>query len=84
MALRQSVEFKGIQIPYAYIKVVTPQIQHGNDGVEFRVNYMSSKGAETFMTKTFECSYSMDGVNPIKQGYEHIKTLEEFAGSEDC
>jgi hypothetical protein len=27
---------------------------------------------------------AMDGANPIKQAYEHLKTLPEFAGATDC
>jgi hypothetical protein len=27
---------------------------------------------------------NMDGPNFIRQGYDHLKTLPEFAGAEDC
>jgi hypothetical protein len=35
---------------------------------------------------SFSCSFapSLDGANFIKQGYEHLKTLPEFAGAKDC
>jgi hypothetical protein len=29
-------------------------------------------------------SLDLDGPNPIKQGYLHLKTLPEFEGAKDC
>jgi hypothetical protein len=30
------------------------------------------------------CPYDIEGDNPIKQAYEHLKTLPEFEGAIDC
>jgi hypothetical protein len=38
----------------------------------------------SFATLRFECPYSLDGPNPIKQAYLHLKTLPEFADAIDC
>jgi len=35
-------------------------------------------------SKSFSFTPNLDGENFIKQGYEHLKTLPEFAGAIDC
>jgi hypothetical protein len=35
-------------------------------------------------SQSFSFEPSMNGGNFIKQGYEHLKTLPEFAGAVDC
>ena len=39
---------------------------------------------ESFDEKTFYCEYGINGENPIKQAYLHLKTLPEFADTVDC
>jgi hypothetical protein len=29
-------------------------------------------------------AYDIDGENPVRQAYLHLKTLPEFAGATDC
>ena len=36
-----------------------------------------------FAEQVFSAIYSLHGDNPIKQAYEHLKTLPEFAGATD-
>lgn len=38
----------------------------------------------SFAEKYHSCAYDIDGENPFKQAYEHIKGLSEFAGAQDC
>jgi len=40
-------------------------------------------GDEVVSMKSYEFIPSMDGANFIKQAYEHLKTLPEFAGVAD-
>jgi hypothetical protein len=32
----------------------------------------------------YSCAYDLDGANPIRQAYLHLKTLPEFANATDC
>jgi hypothetical protein len=34
--------------------------------------------------RSFEFQYDLNGPNPIKQAYLHLKTLPEFADAVDC
>ncbi|WP_448144623.1 hypothetical protein [Pseudomonas silesiensis] len=84
MALRKSIEFKGIAVVDAYIKIATTSIPFGNDRLEVYVHYMASPEAPPFNTEGFQFAYDIEGENPIKQAYEQMKALEAFAGAEDC
>jgi hypothetical protein len=33
---------------------------------------------------TYVCDLNIDGDNPIRQAYLHLKTLPEFANAVDC
>jgi len=37
-----------------------------------------------FINFKINCLYDLDGPNPIKQAYLHLKTLPEFADAIDC
>ena len=84
MAIKKTVDFKGLTIQYAYIKVMRPTIYEGNNKMTFAVYFYSERGATSFDNMFFESPYSLDGPNPVKQGYEFIKTLDQFSGGEDC
>ena len=50
----------------------------------FRVRVYKDASSETaFADDGFSCAYDIAGENPIKQAYEHLKTLPEFAGAAD-
>lgn len=56
----------------------------GKDSIAFRVrSYKSEEIDVAFSDQFFSCSYNIDGENPIKQAYEHIKKFSEFADAED-
>jgi hypothetical protein len=38
----------------------------------------------SFEQKQYSCVYNITGENPIKQAYEYLKTLPEFANATDC
>lgn len=48
------------------------------------VFYKDSGDGEVFKADAHMFKPSMDGGNFIKQAYEHLKTLPEFAGAQDC
>lgn len=84
MALKKSMEFKGISVENAYIKVVSPTIHEDNKAMSFTVLYCAERGSVTFNSMIVQADYSLDGDNPVKQGYERLKAMEEFYGAEDC
>jgi hypothetical protein len=57
----------------------------GKSQIEFTVmSYASAENPMAFGAKTMRCGYDMDGENPVRQAYLHLKTLPEFAGATDC
>jgi hypothetical protein len=65
----------------AYIKVIT--VNGSKSQVFANVNF---KGDEYEYSREYEIPVSVsDGsANFIRQAYDHLKTLEEFAGAIDC
>lgn len=84
MALRKSVVFKGISIPAAYLRVASPTIHTGNAMMSFGLLHSATPEDGVFDVVAMECKYELYGENPIKQAYEHIKSLKEFEGCIDC
>jgi hypothetical protein len=66
-------------LPDAYIKVLEI------DGTKHEMSAAVLIAAgEKQVHKTYEFTPHMNGDNFIKQAYEHLKTLPEFFGAEDC
>lgn len=84
MAIKATVEFKGISVVNAYIRVITPVIQPGNDRVEFNVTLSVDANSTSFDNYIGECPYDLEGENPFKQVYAYLKGLERFSAGEDC
>jgi hypothetical protein len=63
----------------AYIKVVSVSgtKNEASANVEAKTDIGSSYSAFVFIP-------NMDGPNFIKQAYEHMKTLPEYSGAQDC
>ena len=52
--------------------------------ISFRVrSYKDAVETVSFSDYEYSCAYDMAGENPIKQAYEHLKTLPEFADATD-
>ena len=66
-------------IAECYIKVVS--VSGDKENVAAKVEFTSPNvsGARTYVFAPL-----MDGDNFIKQSYEHLKSLDEFAGATDC
>jgi hypothetical protein len=62
-----------------YVKVAT--VASSKDGATAQVTFASDA---VNGLKTYIFTPNMDGGNIIKQAYEHLKTLPEFAGAVDC
>jgi hypothetical protein len=73
----------GFDVQDAYHRVENVQLL-GKDKLFFHARSYASTGNPSFATAGFECYYDLDGPNPIKQAYLHLKTLPEFADAIDC
>jgi hypothetical protein len=86
MALTKNiqVQFAGKQIDFenAYIKVMSAG--GSKNEATASVSYFDKQNGSVFKQSIVSFLPTMDGGNFIKQAYEHLKTLEEFAGAVDC
>jgi hypothetical protein len=56
----------------------------GKDRIKFQVRTRKEPGLPFFEDIEHTAPYLMDGENPIKQAYGHLKTLPEFLDAQDC
>ena len=82
MAISKTVDFKGIAVPGAYIRVW--RVECEKSSMTFGVSFHVEKGAEMFDRTTVSAPYDVNGQNPIAQAYAHLKTLPEFSDAVDC
>ena len=52
--------------------------------MSFHVRSYVAADKPFFAEEVLTAPYDIDGLNPIKQAYTHLKTLPEFAGARDC
>jgi hypothetical protein len=84
MAIEKTVTTPhGIAVKNAYHRV-EGLIIAGKDQIRFHVRSSVDGVLPHFSDTEYQCAYTLDGENPIKQAYEHLKTLPEFAGASDC
>lgn len=81
MALAKRTEYKSVTIESGYFRVSS--VTTKKNTMTFGLGLHASAVSEMISHETYSCAYDIDGENPIKQAYEHLKTLPEFAGSED-
>jgi hypothetical protein len=67
----------------AYHRVENVQIE-GKTSMSFCLRSYVSKDNPFFSEELIKCTYDINGDNPFKQAYLHIKTLEAFKDAEDC
>ena len=65
-----------------YIKVVS--IQATKDHVQAFVTAFAEANGNSLFTNVHLFAFDLDGPNPIKQAYLHLKSLPEFADAVDC
>lgn len=86
MALKKNIIVKtlvgDIQVHDAYIKVdeITANKNYGTATVAFR----KDTDGQLFESRRIDFPVDLDGENFIKQTYDYIKTLPEFADAVDC
>ena len=92
MALKKTINYKGVTIENAYHRVwgISIDKELNEDGTEkkhfikFGLGFHSSKENEMISSYPYKCDYDIDVENPIKQAYLYLKTLPEFADAVDC
>lgn len=83
MALKKTIDFRGLQIVDAYITIEMTTILSGNQDMELRIGYWLPGQDTQFHAEKYTCPYELSGDNPISQGYVYLKTLPEFEGCVD-
>jgi hypothetical protein len=84
MALKKKTQTGfGLEVLNAYCRVEGVRII-AKDRLQFQVRASVDGQMPHFSDNQHECGYDLNGANPIKQAYEHLKTLPEFAGATDC
>lgn len=83
MALqKQTQSVYGFCAPEAYHRVQGVSVSKTE--IQFcLLSYKDALSETAFADKSFFCAYDIAGENPIKQAYEHLKTLPEFADAAD-
>lgn len=83
MALQKTIQTTfGFEIKNAYVRVEGVRVS--KNSIQFQARTSVDNEKPHFLDLQYECAYSLDGENPIKQAYEHLKTLPEFTGAIDC
>lgn len=87
MALQKTVQLKtnlGTDATFsdAYIKVSSVKVE--KNFARALVQTHKEKDGQVLEQKGYSFEYKLDGLNPIAQTYNHLKSLAEFAGAVDC
>ena len=97
MALRKTIQIEGKSSVRTNFGIVETGVKNMSFSAYIKVNavngtktkataIVSFEGDPEKFTKQYEVPMSVEAgsANFIAQVYEHLKTLEEFAGAEDC
>lgn len=84
MALAKTVStVHGFQAVNAYHRVEAVRLE-SKTAISFHIRSYTEADKPFFEESVLSCVYQLNGDNPIKQAYDHLKTLPEFAGATDC
>jgi phenylalanine-4-hydroxylase len=84
MALSKTIEtIHGFQALNAYHRVEAVSLT-SKEQISFHLRSYTASGKPFFVEQIMTAPYQLDGSNPIKQAYQHLKTLDDFAGALDC
>lgn len=86
MALLQSLSMKvgsrSVEFDGAYARVSE---YHGTKSrMSFVVAWSETLGTDMLRQDTYMCDLDINGENPVRQAYLHLKTLPEFTTATDC
>jgi hypothetical protein len=74
---------QGFEVLGAYCRVEDVKVTKASAYCILR-KYKDNSGVLHFAEDGISYPYALDGGNPIKQAYDYLKTLPEFAGATDC
>ena len=84
MALQKTIQtIYGVTINDAYHRVENVSLLNKN-ALKFDLASYADKDSAAIVNKQYISDYDLNGENPIKQAYLHLKTLPEFADAIDC
>lgn len=84
MALSKTIEtVYGFQALNAYHRVEAVSLI-SKEQISFHVRSYVASDKPFFAEQVLSCAYVLEGENPIKQAYKHLKTLPAFDGAVDC
>lgn len=84
MALKNAfTTVHGINLAGAYIRVEALRLST-KATIAFNVCIYADPTKPMVDGRPVECSYDLEGENPMEQAYAHLKTLPEFADAVDC
>ena len=84
MALKKTItSIYGNQILNAYHRIENVRLDKKNL-ISFHLKFYVDTNYPSFAESIYHCAYDINGENPIKQAYEYLKTLPEFANATDC
>ena len=87
MALKKTITLVdnfGEQIVFENAYIQAAKVETSKNASFATVLVRRSPNAQVLETRMAEFCLDLNGPNPIKQAYEHLKTLPEFEGAEDC
>jgi hypothetical protein len=84
MALQSNITTdSGVSVQNAYSRVEKVKMT-SKQSISFELaSYINSEVNTAFSSKGYLSKYELEGSNPIKQAYLHLKTLPEFADALD-
>lgn len=84
MALSINANYKGLAAPNTYAVIGSLTINPDKVGMSYMVLYKASPDEQPYEAYSFASGYDIEGADPFKQAYEHLKTLTDFEGAIDC
>jgi len=81
MALQATIQYAGVSISNAYLKVSS--LSGNKNRVTFTLVSFNQQDGEQITKQKFTFEPDMNGENFIRQAYLHLKSLPEFSGAGD-
>jgi hypothetical protein len=72
----------GIELPNAYWRIENVSVTKTQ--MTFKLRVYNTPDLPAFGEEDHTAAYDIEGENPIKQAYLHLKSLPEFSTSKDC
>ena len=84
MAIQSSIKTEfGLDLPAAYIRIGSTATT-GKEVLIFTACVFADSKYPAISQRQYTCPLDLEGPNPIKQAYLHLKSLPEFSDAVDC